>query len=253
MVHDVVNNVVDRVVDALDHAGENKARLHHVLVRVHADDEVRRAAILFSLLLNCIERAEARVAGGSKDHVGAFADLGQRELFTLARIVPRAVSYTDVVLDHADVWAHRLRALFVTFRETMNEPDVHPAEKTDGPCFRRLRREYADEIRTLMFFKDERSYVREFADAIDNGELDVRIILRHLLHDRRLRETHSDDQIEISFSKRAHRRLNRVRRAGFNVTQDNRQIFGRALHAFPRRRIERAIVLSADVKNNADM
>src|SRR5689334_23296876 len=193
MVHHVVDDVVDRVIDPLDHAGEHKPRLHHVLIGIHADDEVRRATVLFSLLLDRVKRTETRIARRGKDHVRAFADLGQRQLFAFAGIVPRAVSHADVVFDHANVRIYRLRSFFITFREPMNQTDVHAAEETDRAGLRLLRRENPDEIRTFVFLEDERGDVRQIADAVDDREVNVWIVFRDGFHDRRLGETDTDD------------------------------------------------------------
>ena len=104
-----------------------------------------------------------------------------------------------------------------------------------------------------MLLEDQRSDVRQLADAVDDRELNVRIILRDLLDDRRLRETDADDQIVVAFGKRAHRRFDRVRSAGLDVAQDDRQIFRRrACTPSPRRGIERTIVLAADVEDDSD-
>src|SRR6185369_16804652 len=167
MIHDFFNDVVDHVVDALHHAREYKARLDHVLIGIDANHKMRGASVLFSLLLNRVESAEARVAGRGEDHVCTFTNLGQRQFFAFARIVPRAVSHADVVSDHADVRINRLRAFLVTLRETMDQADVHTAEKTDGARVRRFDGEYADEIRTLMFFEHERRDVWQLTNTVD--------------------------------------------------------------------------------------
>src|SRR5215212_2859920 len=130
-IDDIRDDIVDRVVDALHHTREDKARFDHVLIRVHTDYKMRRAVILFALLLDGIERSQSGVACGGEDHVRTFADLGQRELFAFTRVVPCTVSYTDVILDHADVGINRLGAFFITFGEAMNQADIHAAEKTD--------------------------------------------------------------------------------------------------------------------------
>src|SRR5215212_7904651 len=130
-IDNIRDDVVDRVVDALHHTREDKARFDHVLVRVHTDYKMRRAVILLSLLLDGIERSQSGIARCGEDHVHTFANLGERELFAFTRVVPRAVSYTDVILDHTDVGINRLGAFFVTFGETMNQADIHAAEKTN--------------------------------------------------------------------------------------------------------------------------
>src|ERR1043165_2619297 len=155
MIHDLFDDVVHRVVDTLHHAREYKDRLHHVLVGINADHEVRRAPVLLALLLNRVESAESRITRSSEDHVRAFADLGQRQFLAFTGIVPGTVSHANVVFDHANVRIHRLRAFFVTFREAMYQTDVHAAEKTDRARARRFGGEYADEIRAFVFFENE--------------------------------------------------------------------------------------------------
>ena len=41
------------------------------------------AARVSALFLDGVERAEARIAGGGEDHVGALRDLRERQLFAL--------------------------------------------------------------------------------------------------------------------------------------------------------------------------
>src|SRR5215213_2788749 len=104
-----------------------------------------------------------------------------------------------------------------------------------------------------MLLENERRNVGKFNDAINDCELNVWIIFRDLLHDRRLGETNSDDQIEISFGECAHRGLDGVWRAGFDIAQHDGQILCGTLHTFPCSSVERAIVLSTDVKNDPDL
>src|SRR2546423_3290914 len=106
MVHDVSDDVINSVIDPLDHTRENKARFDHILIRIDADYEMSRAAVLFSLLLDRVESAQSGIACGSEDHIGAFADLRERQLFTFTWVVPRTVSHTDVVFDHTNVWVY---------------------------------------------------------------------------------------------------------------------------------------------------
>src|ERR1700754_314914 len=135
----------------------------------------------------------------------------------------------------------------------MNQTDIHAAEETDRSGARRLRRQNSYEIRTFVLLENQRSNVRQLAHTVDDCKLNVWIVLRNLFHDRRLRETNADDQVEIAFGKRTHGRFDRVWGARFDVAQNYRQILRRPLYAFPRRRVERAIVLPADVKNDADL
>src|SRR5437868_2381492 len=92
----------------------------------------RATVCVFAGLFDGIESAQARVARRRKDHVGAFADLRQRDLFSFARIVPGRVSHADVVLNDSNVRIDCFRALLVTAFEAMYQPYVHPAEKTYG-------------------------------------------------------------------------------------------------------------------------
>src|SRR5688500_16026295 len=223
-----------------------------MLIGIHSDHEVGRASILFSLLLDGIERTEAGVARSREDDVRAFSDLCERKFFAFARIVPCRIGDADVILDHADVWINGARPFFVTLGEPVNESDVHAAEKTDRAGARSFGREYPDEIRAFMFLEYERRHVRELAHAVDDRKLNVRIVFRDLLHDRRLCEAHANDEIEVAFREGTHRGFDRVWRSRFNVPQDDRMIFRRALHPLPRRRVERTIVLAADIENDPD-
>src|SRR5258708_5689842 len=105
-LHHVVNNCIDRVIDALDHARQHVTGLYHVLIGINSDNEMRGAPVYFASLLDCIEGAQTRIAGGSEDYIGAFADLRKRKLLSFAWIVPGAIGYADIVLDHLDIWIH---------------------------------------------------------------------------------------------------------------------------------------------------
>src|SRR5688500_7012188 len=101
-----------------------------------------------------------------------------------------------------------------------------------------------------MFLEDERRHIWRLALPVDDRKLNVRIIFRYEFHDRRLCETHANDEIEIAFGESTHCRFDRVCRSRFDVAQDDRKIFRRALHALPRSSVERTIVLAADVEND---
>src|SRR5688572_3030025 len=159
---------------------------------------MRGASVLFALLLHCVKRTETGVAGSGKDHISALADLGQRQLFAFARIVPGRISVTDEIPDYADVWINSLRALLVAFCETVDQTDIHSAEKSDCSGARRFRGENADKIRTFMLFENERRHIWQLALTVDDRKLNVRIVFRYLFHDRRLRKTDADDQVEVS-------------------------------------------------------
>src|SRR6185503_4573169 len=104
-----------------------------------------------------------------------------------------------------------------------------------------------------MLLEDQRSNVWQLADAVDDGELNVRIVFRDALHDRRLCKSNTDDEIEISLGESAHRGFDCVWCTGFDIAQDYRKILCGTLHTFPRRGIERSVVLSADVENDSDV
>src|SRR5438128_4513172 len=92
---------------------------------------MRRAAVrVFSGLFDGIKSAESGITGSSEDHVSAFANLSQRNLFAFAGIVPRRVGDADVILNDLDVWVSCFRALFVPAFESMDQADIHAANET---------------------------------------------------------------------------------------------------------------------------
>src|SRR5882724_1684274 len=91
----------------------------------------RAAARVFSSLLDRVESAQARIPGGSENHVSAFVNLGQGDLFSLTGIVPGRVGDADVVLNHLDVWVSCFRPLLVSAFESMNQADVHAADEAE--------------------------------------------------------------------------------------------------------------------------
>src|SRR4030095_13622706 len=124
-----------------------------------------------------------------------------------------------------------------------------------------------------MLFEDQRSNVRlrrlavSFKDdSINDRKMDIGIVIRDALHDRALRKADSNNQIVAALGKRAHGGLDRNWIARFNVANHNvqrrlattslsiwlRSRFG-ALNSRPGGGVERAIVLSAYIENDADV
>src|SRR6267378_475373 len=119
-VHPVLDNCIDGVVDALDHTGENKPWLEHILIRVDPNNKMRCVTILRPRLLHCVESAEAGVTGRGEDHVCTFADLRQRDFFALAGIVPGGIGDTNIVWNYANVGIDGARAFLVATLEPVN-------------------------------------------------------------------------------------------------------------------------------------
>src|SRR3984893_5214188 len=103
-------------------------------------------AVLFALLLHRVKRSKTGIARCRKDHVSAFADLSQRKLLALSRIVPGAVGNANVILVYADVGIDGFGSFFVAFLETVNQANIHAPEKADSPCFGGFRRKHPDKI-----------------------------------------------------------------------------------------------------------
>src|SRR5256885_15518798 len=101
---------------------------------------------IFAGLLDCIESAESGISGGGEDHIGAFANLGERDLFSFSRIVPGGVSHANIVLNHPHVRVRSLRALLVSAFKAMNQTDVHAANETEDVRLGRHARDHADKI-----------------------------------------------------------------------------------------------------------
>src|SRR5438067_10372421 len=91
----------------------------------------RAAARIFSGLFDGIKSAEPRISRGGENHVRAFANLGQRSLFAFAGIVPRRVGDADVILNDLDVWIGCFRPLLIAAFKSMNQADVHAADKAE--------------------------------------------------------------------------------------------------------------------------
>src|SRR5258708_6214313 len=88
-------------------------------------------------------------------------------------------------------------------------------------------------------------------DTIDDRKFDVWVVGRHLLHDRALCKADSDDKVKILLGKGPHRRFDRRRITRFDIVKTYVKIMLGPLYAFPRGRVERAVILAADVKNDA--
>ncbi len=173
--------------------------------------------------------------------------------FPFPGIVPRRVGHAHVIVDDADLRIHAPGAFRVAHLEFPDQRDVHAADEAQDAGLRRARRDQPDEIRPLVLLENERCHVREVDEAVDDREIDVRIILRDALHDRRLREADTDDQIVAAFREGAHRGLDRGRVARLDVPQDDRKVLRRALDAFPGGGVERAVVLASDVEDDSDV
>src|SRR5436190_22396233 len=91
----------------------------------------RAAARVFSGLFDGIESAETGIPSGSENHVRAFANLGQRNLFSFTGIVPRRVGDADVILNDLDVWIGGFRSLLIAAFKSMNQADIHAADKAE--------------------------------------------------------------------------------------------------------------------------
>src|SRR6478609_90544 len=90
-------------------------------------------------------------------------------------------------------------------------------------------------------------------NAIDDREFDIRVVIRHLLHDRSLSKSDPNDQVEASLGKSAHRGFDRGWISRLDIVQANVHVFLRTLHTFPCRGIKRPIVLAADIKHDTDL
>src|SRR5258705_2716109 len=118
------------------------------------------APVLFSLLFDRVKRTKTGIARGRKDHIGAFANLGQRKLLTLSRVVPCAVCYPNVVLNDANVRVNSLGAFFVSLLKTMNQANVHASEKTDRPRSGCFRRQHTNKVRPFLLLEYQRGNIR---------------------------------------------------------------------------------------------
>ena len=145
-VYPVLNNCVDGIVDALDHTGQDESWLEHVLICIDTNNEMGCVSILRPGLLHRVKGSESGVSCRSEDHVGAFADLCQRDFFALAGIVPGGVGDTNIVWDYANVGIDGARAFLVATLEPVNQPNVHPAEKADRARLAGLRSQHAHQV-----------------------------------------------------------------------------------------------------------
>src|SRR5262249_23480446 len=156
--------------------------------------ESARASVLHACLLDRVEGAKAGIASGSKNYVRAFPNLGERDLLAFPRIVPGGIGDAHVVLHHLDLRVDGARALLKSPGESMNEADIHAAEKPERAGPRRSRGNHADEIRPFVLLEDEGRDVRQLTHAVDDAEMDVGIVACDDLHDRRLREPDADNE-----------------------------------------------------------
>src|ERR1051325_6793423 len=115
----------------------------------------RAAARVFAGLLDSVKGAQPRISRRRKDHISAFPDLRQRNLFALTWIVPGRVGHTHVVLNDPNVWVGGFRALLVTALKAMNQANIHPADEADSVGLRSHPRDQTHQIRTFVLFEDQ--------------------------------------------------------------------------------------------------
>src|SRR5439155_6560334 len=122
-------------------------------------------------------------------------------------IVPCRTRYANVIRDNSYAGIDRPRTFFITDFELVEQRNIHAAEKSDRAGFRSHGGDHPDKIGALVLFEDQRCDVRQPDDAIDDCEVQIRIILRHGLDGWSLVEADSDDEIVTAFRKGAYCRL----------------------------------------------
>ena len=144
-----LERVVDRDVDPLEHRGQHAAGVQVVLVAVDADRQL-------ALVGRRLQHAEAGGAGGGVDHVGALAELADRELAAARRVVPGRGRGAGVVHDHLGIRVHVLDALLVAEGEVADQRDVHAADEADLAGLGGQRRRHADQEAALVLLEHHR-------------------------------------------------------------------------------------------------
>src|SRR5215510_2767573 len=146
-----------------------------------------------------------------------------------------------------------MRALFVAGLEPVNERDVHPADEADRAGLRGVSRDHPDQKRPFVLLEHQAGDVRRIGHRVNQHEMEPRVILRHFFQDRPLGEPHAGNEVVAVLSESPQRRLDRGRVARLDVAQDDREIFFRAQYARVRGGVERAVILAADVEDDADL
>ena len=164
-----LHGLVNGVVHAFQHRGQDLAGVHVVLVAVHAD---RQDAFVGSGLQN----TNAGAACGCIDHVRTLADLCLGQFRALYRVVPGLRGGAGHVGNHGGIGVHRLDALGITTGEFADQGDVHAADKADGARRGFHRGHHTHQIGAFVFVKHDRTHVGRIHDHVDDREFGVRII-----------------------------------------------------------------------------
>src|SRR2546426_8934964 len=90
----------------------------------------RATAGVLAGLLDGIKSAQARITRGGENHICAFADLGERDLFALARIIPGRIRDAHIILDDLNLRIRCLGPLFETTFKSVDQTDIHAADET---------------------------------------------------------------------------------------------------------------------------
>jgi hypothetical protein len=81
-------------------------------------------------LLDSVERAQTRIAGGREKDIRALFYLIKGQLFTFSGIVPCTVGHTYIIVQYFYIRVHIPGAFLVTGFELVDQRYVHPADKS---------------------------------------------------------------------------------------------------------------------------
>src|SRR5215510_73814 len=158
-------------------------------------------------VFGCVKNAKSGISGGLENYIGAALDLSFRQLLAFPRVIPRGVCDAYVVFEHLYFGICITGPFGVSGLEFMNERYVHTADKSDFTRLRCTRGDHAYQERTFVLFENQGGDIRKIDYAVDDREFNVWIVASHVVHDRRLGETNSDDQVVATFGKGTHRRF----------------------------------------------
>src|SRR5262249_53176253 len=96
-------------------------------------------------------------------------------------------------------------------------------------------------------------HIRPVDNAVDDREIQLRIVFCDRLDDRSLDKADPDNEVVTALGERTHRGLNRCGIARFNIAKDERKFLRGTACPRPCGGIERPVVLASEVIDHTDV
>ena len=181
------------------------------------------------------------------DDVRAAIDLRFCEFAPLHRIGPGRARRAGHVLQHLGLRVGVFHALHVAAGKLVDQRNVHAADETDLAGLGGLGGQKPDQERTLLFLEHDRLNVGLVHHHVDDDELRLGELRRHLLHGTGLAEADGDDGAQPVARELAHRLLALGIVLDLEIAERDPRVFLELLGAVERAFVEALVELAADI------